>query len=188
VTSELIRPLSLRVFLEYGGDLRDCFDGDMQLVIEELAQAAALACGHLTELAADLRAYAEHELRSGLDFAGHPAKQRAISRHLWTAELYSDPALCEQVTALLTDRERAKLLHDIDCIRRPHPLIVGPPSDHQIWPQCSGCGTPLGRDDVTVRIGGRTGFKGERPFSVPPEDDPHYCAVCLRAALRAIED
>jgi hypothetical protein len=155
-------------------------------VLEWLADAATLHPELLTRTADRDRATAERALETGTDSFDRDASQSLVTRMLWEAELTLDPELCERVTALLTDRERAKLAHDIDCIRRPHPLVVGPPSDHHDWSECSNCGTRLDSDDATLRIGGRPGFASDVPFSEPPEEDPHYCLACVSVACEAM--
>jgi hypothetical protein len=150
----------------------------MQLVVEELANAAVIAPGisrnsqqtcapmpnKNSEVGSISRVTLPNNARSAVTY-GRPSRtptRLCANGSLHSSLLASEPSFSTTSIAM----------------RRPHPLIVGPPSDHQVWPQCSGCGTAFGPDDVAVWIGGRTGFEDDRPFSVPPEDKPHYCADC----------
>jgi hypothetical protein len=186
MTDQLIRPLSLRVFLDNDGDLRAFFDGRMGLVIEWLADAVTLSLTIRARRAAQDRESAERALATGADDFGRDAKQFQVTDPLWCSELLLDSNLCERVAALLTDEERAKLAHDIDCLRRQHPLVIGPAPDLDVRPYCDGCGQPFSSGDLTVSIGSRLGFDGETPFSEPPDYNPHYCFACISAACEAM--
>ena len=111
--AELIRPPSLRAFLDAGCDITtlpgwECLSEGVLLLSSSLTPAQR------AEDASSLRNFAETWLRgerTWLDVATRrPVDQDVLTRFLWEAECLEDPELAERLEAALPAEKRADLL------------------------------------------------------------------------------
>jgi hypothetical protein len=172
---QYIRPPSLSIYLERGGDLTGF------ALLDSLVEAVVVARRLLPadtnrKQAARNRRFVERW------FARHggeqpvPATQELLTFAYWKAECLEDPTLAERFEAALPPDTLARALQLVDDLRHVHPLAVR--EEMQDW-TCRACGETFTRAPAAVvtNTGEELGY----------DDDLSYCLGCMSIATSALE-
>lgn len=173
--NQYVRPPSLRVFLDTGGDLTG-FD-----LLDSLVEAIVVARRLLPaetnrKQAARNRRFVERWFTRHGDETPVPATQELLTFALWKAECLDDPALAERFENSLPLDTLARALQLVDDLRHVHPLAVREELDH--W-TCRACGESFEHSAAVVvtNTGEELGY----------EEDLTYCLGCMSIATSALE-
>src|SRR5579884_2009376 len=172
---QYIRPPSLRVYLERGGDLSGF------ALLDSLVEAVVVA-RRLLPAETNRKQAARNRRFVERWFARHggeqpvPATQELLTFAYWKAECLEDPSLAERFEAALPADTLARALQLVDDLRHVHPLAVH--EDMADW-TCRACGETFSRAPAAVvtNTGEELGY----------DDDLSYCLGCMSIATAALE-
>ena len=172
---QYIRPPSLRVYLESGGDLSGF------ALLDSLVEAVVVA-RRLLPAETNRKQAARNRRFVERWFARHggeqpvPATQELLTFAFWKAECLEDPALAERFESALPADTLARALQLVDDLRHVHPLAVR--EEMQNW-TCRACGETFAFAPAAVvtNTGEELGY----------DEDLSYCLGCMSIATSALE-
>ena len=172
---QYIRPPSLRVYLESGGDLTGF------ALLDSLVEAVVVA-RRLLPAETNRKQAARNRRFVERWFARHggeqpvPATQELLTFAFWKAECLEDPALAERFETALPADTLARALQLVDDLRHVHPLAVR--EEMRNW-TCRACGETfaVGPAAVVTNTGEELGY----------DEDLSYCLGCMSIATSALE-
>jgi hypothetical protein len=172
---QYIRPPSLRVYLESGGDLTGF------ALLDSLVEAVVVA-RRLLPAETNRKQAARNRRFVERWFARHgaeqpvPATQELLTFAFWKAECLEDPSLAERFEAALPGDTLARALQLVDDLRHVHPLAVR--EEMQNW-TCRACGETfaVAPAAVVTNTGEELGY----------DEDLSYCLGCISIATSALE-
>ena len=172
---QYIRPPSLRVYLESGGDLTGF------ALLDSLVEAVVVA-RRLLPAETNRKQAARNRRFVERWFARHggeqpvPATQELLTFAFWKAECLEDPALAERFEAALPADTLARALQLVDDLRHVHPLAVR--EEMRNW-TCRACGETfaVAPAAVVTNTGEELGY----------DEDLSYCLGCMSIATSALE-
>jgi hypothetical protein len=170
-----VRPPSLRVFLDAGGDL-----GSFAL-LDSLVEAIVVGRRVLPpetnrKQAARNRRFVERWFARHGSEEPVPATQELLTFALWKAECLEDSALAERFEAALPPDTLGRALQLVDDLRHVHPLAV---NEEAVDWTCRACGESFDRAPAVVitNTGDELGY----------DEDLAYCLGCISIAAAALE-
>ena len=172
---QYIRPPSLRIYLETGGDLTGF------ALLDSLVEAVVVA-RRLLPAETNRKQAARNRRFVERWFARHggeepvPATQELLTFAFWKAECLEDPALADEFEAALPEDTLNRALQLVDDLRHVHPLAVREEMDN--W-TCRACGETfaLAPAAVVTNTGEELGY----------DEDLSYCLGCMSIATSALE-
>jgi len=172
---QYIRPPSLRVYLERGGDLTGF------ALLDSLVEAVVVA-RRLLPAETNRKQAARNRRFVERWFARHggeqpvPATQELLTFAYWKAECLEDPSLAERFEAALPADTLARALQLVDDLRHVHPLAVR--EELTDW-TCRACGETFSQAPAAVvtNTGEELGY----------DEDLSYCLGCMSIATAALE-
>jgi len=172
---QYIRPPSLRVYLERGGDLTGF------ALLDSLVEAVVVA-RRLLPAETNRKQAARNRRFVERWFARHggeqpvPATQELLTFAYWKAECLEDPSLAERFEAALPADTLARALQLVDDLRHVHPLAVR--EEMTDW-TCRACGETFSQAPAAVvtNTGEELGY----------DEDLSYCLGCMSIATAALE-
>ena len=173
--SRYIWPMTLREFLDAGGDLTSFG------LLDSLVEAIVVARRLLPDETNRRQAFRNRRFvdrwfdRHGGEPAV-PATQELLTFALWKAECLEDPVLAERFEASLPAETLARGLRLVEDLRHVHPLAIE--EDLTNW-TCRACGETWETAPAVVvtNTGDELGY----------DDDLAYCLGCLSIATAALE-
>ena len=172
---QYIRPPSLRIYLETGGDLTGF------ALLDSLVEAVVVA-RRLLPAETNRKQAARNRRFVERWFARHggeepvPATQELLTFAFWKAECLEDPSLADLFEAALPADTLHRALQLVDDLRHVHPLAVREEMDN--W-TCRACGETfaLAPAAVVTNTGEELGY----------DEDLSYCLGCMSIATSALE-
>ena len=172
---QYIRPPSLRIYLETGGDLTGF------ALLDSLVEAVVVA-RRLLPAETNRKQAARNRRFVERWFARHggeepvPATQELLTFAFWKAECLEDPSLADLFEAALPADTLRRALQLVDDLRHVHPLAVREEMDN--W-TCRACGETfaLAPAAVVTNTGEELGY----------DEDLSYCLGCMSIATSALE-
>jgi len=172
---QYIRPPSLRIYLETGGDLTGF------ALLDSLVEAVVVA-RRLLPAETNRKQAARNRRFVERWFARHggeepvPATQELLTFAFWKAECLEDPSLADLFEAALPADTLRRALQLVDDLRHVHPLAVREEMDN--W-TCRACGETfaVGPAAVVTNTGEELGY----------DEDLSYCLGCMSIATSALE-
>jgi len=172
---QYIRPPSLLVYLERGGDLSGF------ALLDSLVEAVVVA-RRLLPAETNRKQAARNRRFVERWFARHggeqpvPATQELLTFAYWKAECLEDPSLAERFEAALPADTLARALQLVDDLRHVHPLAVR--EEMTDW-TCRACGETFSQAPAAVvtNTGEELGY----------DEDLSYCLGCMSIATAALE-
>jgi hypothetical protein len=172
---QYIRPPSLRVYLESGGDLTGF------ALLDSLVEAVVVA-RRLLPAETNRKQAARNRRFVERWFARHggeepvPATQELLTFAFWKAECLEDPSLADLFEAALPSDTLDRALQLVDDLRHVHPLAVR--EEMENW-TCRACGETfvLAPAAVVTNTGEELGY----------DEDLSYCLGCMSIATSALE-
>ena len=172
---QYIRPPSLRIYLETGGDLTGF------ALLDSLVEAVVVA-RRLLPAETNRKQAARNRRFVERWFARHggeepvPATQELLTFAFWKAECLEDPSLADLFEAALPADALHRALQLVDDLRHVHPLAVREEMDN--W-TCRACGETfaLAPAAVVTNTGEELGY----------DEDLSYCLGCMSIATSALE-
>ena len=170
---QYIRPPSLRIYLETGGDLTGF------ALLDSLVEAVVVA-RRLLPAETNRKQAARNRRFVERWFARHggeepvPATQELLTFAFWKAECLEDPSLADLFEAALPADTLRRALQLVDDLRHVHPLAVREEMDN--W-TCRACGETfaLAPAAVVTNTGEELGY----------DEDLSYCLGCMSIATSA---
>jgi hypothetical protein len=172
---QYIRPPSLRIYLESGGDLTGF------ALLDSLVEAVVVA-RRLLPAETNRKQAARNRRFVERWFARHggeepvPATQELLTFAFWKAECLEDPSLADLFEATLPPDTLDRALQLVDDLRHVHPLAVR--EEMENW-TCRACGETfvLAPAAVVTNTGEELGY----------DEDLSYCLGCMSIATSALE-
>lgn len=172
---QYVRPPSLRVYLDGGGDLAGF------ALLDSLVEAVVVA-RRLLPAETNRKQAARNRRFVERWFARHggeqpvPATQELLTFAFWKAECLEDPALAEEFEAALPLDTLNRALQLVDDLRHVHPLAVR--EEMENW-TCRACGETFtfAPAAVVTNTGEELGY----------DQDLSYCIGCMSIATAALE-
>ena len=172
---QYVRPPSLRVYLDGGGDLTGF------ALLDSLVEAVVVA-RRLLPAETNRKQAARNRRFVERWFARHggeepvPATQELLTFAFWKAECLEDPGLADRFEAALPPDTLRRALQLVDDLRHVHPLAVR--EELENW-TCRACGETFAFAPAAVvtNTGEELGY----------DEDLSYCLGCMSIATAALE-
>ncbi len=178
----LRRPPPLAAFLEAGCSLVDTgvwLEGLAEVAFREVPLTPPMERARLAE---SRRRDAEELLElDEVALARQPTwkLQRYLTLELWSAELYENPGLAEQLRPALPPEVVRERQENFDYWRRPHPLEIRVPD---LWWACQNCGATFDEGETeAVIVGDREGHS-DLDYEIA------YCRACIAIVAAVVND
>lgn len=168
-------PITLREFLDAGGDLRGF--GLLDSLVEAIVVARRLLPDETNRRqAVRNRRFVDRWIDRHGGEPAVPATQELLTFALWKAECLEDPGLADRFEAALPPETLARGLRLVEDLRHVHPLAIE--EELANW-TCRACGESweLAPALVVTNTGDDLGY----------DDDLTYCRGCLTIATAALE-
>jgi len=173
--SRYVRPVTLRAFLDDGGDLRSF--GLVESLVEAIVVARRLLPDETNRRQARRnRLFVDRWFDRHGDEPAVSATQELLTFALWKAECLEDPVLADRFEAALPPEILSRGLRLVEDLRHVHPLAID--EDLVRW-TCRACGEVFESAPAVVvtNTGDELGY----------DDDLAYCLGCLTIATAALE-